>query len=421
MAQQLETEHAEEKDQPQHEPQDNEAQAPPTPRRSLATPVKILIGLVALALLVAGGLYWWSYRGSFENTDDAEIDGHIYPVSPRVGGRVTDVRADNNQQVTAGQILVQMDPTDYQVTLQRAQADVAQAEADARAAQSQVPIITSNTSSQTSTAGASVQEAAAGISVAQQQFEAAQARIREAEANAIKAQKDVERYRPLAEKQEISQQQFDQAQANARALAATVDTAKANAEAASRQIGQARARLSEAQAQQSATRSSPQQIAAERARAAAMQAAVGVQKASLEQARLNITYTSILAPVSGVVGQRNVQVGQQVQPGQALMSIIPMIDLWVTANFKETQLQKMRPGQRVTIKVDAAGREFRGHVDSFPGATGSKYSLLPPENATGNYVKVVQRLPVKIVFEPGEDSQHILRPGMSCEPKVEIK
>lgn len=430
MPQQVETEQKPDRREYQREEGDHgsnqppeEAPAPPPRKRHFfrGHPLRILGALIVLAAIIAGGLWYWSYSSSFESTDDAEVDAHIYPVSARIGGRVTGVYADNNQQVKQGQILVKLDPTDYEVAVRRAEADVQQAEADARAAQQQVPITTVNTSSQTSTAGASVEEATAGISVAQQQYEAAQARIREAQANATKAQKDVERYRPLAEKQEISQQQFDQAVANAAALQAAVDTARASADAASRQIAQARARLSQAEAQQTSTRSSRQQIAAQQARAAAEAAAAGVSRTALEQAQLNIKYTEIAAPVTGVVGQRSVQVGQQVQPGQALMSIVPLNEIWITANFKETQLRKMRPGQKAVVHVDATGKDYNGHVDSFPGATGSKYSLLPPENATGNYVKVVQRLPVKIVLEPGEDKEHLLRPGMSAEPKVEVK
>ncbi len=422
MAQEVETQ--ERPDQATAEQDDDHGHEKPVePKRSFLAghPFRILVALVVVAAIVIGGFFYWSYRSTFETTDDAEIDSHVYAVSSRIAGRVTDVKIDNNQPVAQGQVLVQLDPTDYQVGVQRAQADVAQAEADARAAQSQVPIMSNTTSSQISTAGASVEEASAGISVAQQQYEAALARVREAEANAVRAQKDVERYRPLAQKQEISQQQFDQAVANAQALSATVDTAKASADASQRQIGQAKARLSQAQAQQASTRSSPQQVAAERAKAASMAAAVGVQKALLEQAGLNVRYTTVTAPVAGVVGQRNVQAGQQVQAGQELMSIIPSNDLWITANFKETQLKKMRVGQKVNIHVDSTGRDYRGHVDSFPAATGSRYSLLPPENATGNYVKVVQRLPVKIVLEQGEDPEHLLRPGMSVEPKVQVK
>lgn len=384
-------------------------------------PIRIVIGVVVLAALIVGGIMWWQYASTYESTDDAQVDAHIYPVSPRVGGKVLAVKVDNNQQVQQGQVLVQLDPTDYDVALQRAQADVAQAEANTRAALTQVPITSTATTSQVSSAGAGVEEATVGISVAQQQSEAAQARVREAEANYTRAQKDVERYRPLAEKQEISRQQFDQAVAVADALKATVETAKANADAAARQVAQATARLSEARAQQASTASGPQLVAAQRARAASSQAAAAMSRATVEQARLNLNYTTIVAPVAGVVGKRSVEAGQQVQPGQELMSIVPLNEIWVTANFKETQLKNMHPGQPVTIHADATGRDYKGHVDSFPAATGARYSLLPPENATGNYVKVVQRLPVKILLEPGEDNDHLLRPGMSVEPKVRVK
>jgi membrane fusion protein, multidrug efflux system len=423
MAQDLETERMEEQYTKQRDHEDGgEALAPERPRSMLREhPLRVVIGVIVLAALIAGGIIWWQYASTYETTDDAQVDGHIYPVSSRIGGKVIAVKVDNNQQVQEGQVLVQLDPTDYEVAVQRAEADLSQAQANTQAALTQVPITSTATSSQISSAGAGVEEATAGISVAQQQYEAAQARVREAEANYIKAQKDVERYRPLAEKQEISRQQFDQAVATADALKAMVETAKANADAVARQVTQARARLSEARAQQASTASGPQLIAAQRARAASSQAAAGMSKAMLEQARLNLKYTTILAPVAGVVGKRSVETGQQVQPGQELLSIVPLNELWVTANFKETQLKNMRPGQHVTIHVDATGRDYSGHVDSFPGATGARYSLLPPENATGNFVKVVQRLPVKIMLEQGEDQEHLLRPGMSVEPKVRVK
>jgi membrane fusion protein (multidrug efflux system) len=428
MAQDLETERMQEqytKDQYTKESDRGDGRqklAPERPRSVLREhPVRVVIGVLVFIALIAGGIIWWQYASTYETTDDAQVDGHIYPVSSRVAGKVIAVKVDNNQQVQQGQVLVQLDPTDYQVAVQRAQADLSQAEANTLAALTQVPITSTATSSQVSSAGAGVEEAAAGISVAQQQYQAALARVREAEANYIKAQKDVERYRPLAEKQEISRQQFDQAVATADALKATVETAKANADATSRQVTQARARLSEARAQQASTASGPQLIAAQRARAASSQAAAAMSKATLDQTRLNLNYTTILAPVAGVVGKRSVEAGQQVQMGQELLSIVPLNEVWVTANFKETQLKNMRPGQPVTIHADATGRDYKGHVDSFPAATGARYSLLPPENATGNFVKVVQRLPVKIMLEQDEDREHLLRPGMSVEPKVRVK
>jgi membrane fusion protein, multidrug efflux system len=383
-------------------------------------PLATIVLLILAAGLAVGGSYLWTYLSSYESTDDAQVDGYIYPVSARINGRVTAVNVDVNQQVKQGQVLVQLDPTDYQVAVQRAQADLAQSDAAARAAATQIPMTTTTTSSQTSSAHAAVEEAQAGISMAEQQYEAAQARVREAQANHIKAQQDVERYRPLVGKQEISQQQFDQAVATADAMRATVDTAKANADAVSRQVTQAKAHLSQVQAQEAGTRSGPDEVAQMRARASSSQAGADMARATLEQQKLNLKYTTIDAQVDGVIGQRNVQVGQQVQPGQQLLSIVPLNDLWVTANYKETQLRNMRVGQRAQVHVDATDQTLEGQVDSFPGATGARYSLLPPENATGNYVKVVQRLPVKIVVKPNQNTQ-MLRPGMSIEAKVWVR
>ena len=423
MAQQVETEPRREERRPEIREQSERGAAEAPPRRSFFRRhrVALIAGAIMLVILVAGGLWLWAYLSSYESTDDAQIDGHIYPISARIGGRVTAVNADINQNVTAGQVLVQLDPKDYQVSLDRARANLAQAQADARAAQTEVPVTRTATTSQVSGATAGVQQAQAAIATAEQQHAAAQARIREAEANYVKAQKDVDRFRPLVEKQEISQQQYDQAVAAAAAMAAAVDTARANADAASRQVAEARARLVQAQAQEAATRSAPQQIAGTQARAASEQASAQASAAAVEQAALNLEYTRIVSPVSGVVGRRSAEVGQQVQPGQELMAVVPLDNLWVTANFKETQLKSMRVGQRATIHVDALGQDFKAHVDSFPGATGARFSMLPPENATGNFVKVVQRLPVKIVFEPGQDTGQRLRPGMSVEAKVWVE
>ena len=396
---------------------------PPPPRRSFFRrhPAAIGVGLVILIALAVGGVWLWNYLSSFESTDDAQIDGHIYPISPRVSGRVTAVNFDINQPVKAGEVLVQLDPTDFKVALEKSKADLAQAQADAQAASTQVPITTTATSSQTATAGAGVTEAEAAAAAAEGQYNAALARVREAQANYEKAQKDLERYRPLVAKQEISQQQFDQAAAQAAAMGATVDTARATAEAAARQIAEAKARVAQAEAQQTATRSSAQQIAGQRARAASSLANAQAETANVQAAQLNLGYTSIVSPIDGIIGRRSVEVGQQVQAGQELMSVVPLNDMWVTANYKETQLRSMRVGQSVTVHVDALDRDYKAHIDSFPGATGARFSLLPPENATGNYVKVVQRLPVKIVFDSGQDTKHRLRPGMSVETKVWLK
>ena len=263
--------------------------------------------------------------------------------------------------------------------------------------------------------------ARAGIQVAQQQYAAAQAQLQQAEANNTKSQNDLVRYKQLVDKQEISQQQFDQAVAAAKASAAGVEAAKATADAAQQQVTQAQGKLVQAQANWSNANTAPRQMQIIRARATSALAQAQRKKADLDQALLNLQYTKIVAPVNGIVGNRTVEVGQNVSPGQELMKVINLDDVWITANFKETQLRKMRVGQRVTVNIDANGRDYEGKVDSIAGASGARFSLLPPENATGNYVKVVQRIPVKIVLDPGSNKDHQLRPGMSGTPKVWIR
>jgi membrane fusion protein (multidrug efflux system) len=296
-------------------------------------------------------------------------------------------------------------------------------EAGSRATGLGVPLTSVNTSSLLSTAQAEVDNASAGLSGAQLQFAAAQASLREAEARDLKAQDDVERDRPLAAKDEIPRQQFTQALASQKATAAAVEAARAAAGAAEQAVGQARAHLAQAQASKQYADTRPEQISVQRSRAAAASAQVEQAAAALEQAQLNLQYTTIVAPVSGVVGRRSVQPGQYLSAGLELMSIVPLDtrNIWVTANFKETQLKAMRPGQAVTIAVDTYGRDYTGRVDSIAAATGARYSLLPPENATGNYVKVVQRIPVKILFDRGQDPEHVLRPGMSVVPTVKVR
>jgi membrane fusion protein (multidrug efflux system) len=383
----------------------------------------LVLAGIGLALLAAAGLWYWRST-MWESTDDAQIDGFIYPVSSRVTGHVTRVMVDDNQYVAAGTVLAQLDPKDYEVAIDIARATLATNEASAAALRTNVPITSTDTASQLSTTQASVLNANAGVAVAQRQFDAAQAALREAEANDLKAQDDVTRYKPLAAKDEVPQQQYTQALNSQRATAAAVEAARASAAAAEEAVTQARARLAQAQAQwRSAGGTRPGQIAAQRSRAQAADAEAQRAAAALHQAQLNLQYATVVAPVSGVVGQRSVQPGQNVSPGQQLMTIVPLDsqNIWVTANFKETQLKYMRPGQPATISVDAYGRKFQGRVLNIAAASGSRYSLLPPENATGNYVKVVQRIPVKIVFDQGQDSEHLLRPGMSVEPNVSIR
>jgi membrane fusion protein (multidrug efflux system) len=375
-----------------------------------------LIG--GLIVLVIVGFFVWRYLASYESTDDAQIDGHVNSISARVSGHVIKLNIQDNQYVEAGAVLVEIDPTDYQVAVERAQADYNDARAAADAASVDVPITSVNTTSQLSSADADVANAQAGIKAARQQFEAAKANLQQAQANDVKAQNDLVRYKQLVDKQEISQQQYDQAVAAARASAATVDAARANADAAQSQVVQAESKLVQAQATQRTAGTAPKQMAIIRSRAESAQAAALRKKADLDQALLNLQYTKIVAPVTGIVSDRTVEVGQNVQPGQELLKLIPLEDIWVTANFKETQLREMKAGQKADIYVDATGKTYKGHVDSIAGASGARFSLLPPENATGNYVKVVQRIPVKIVFEPGETKAHVLRPGMSVEPKV---
>ncbi len=377
--------------------------------------------IVVLVLLLIGLFFLWRYLTSYESTDDAQIDGHINSVSARVSGHVIKLNVDDNQYVEKGTVLVEIDPADYEVVVARARADYADAEAQAEAAGINVPITSISTSGQVTSAQANVANAQAGKAAASQQFAAAKAQTAEAEANNVKAQSDLLRYKQLVDKQEISQQQYDQAVAAATASAATVEAAHAAADAAEAQVAQAESRLQQANADLRTAQTAPQTMRVTRSRALSAKAAADRKLADLHQAQLNLQYTKVVAPVTGIVSNRTVEIGQNVQPGQEMMKIIPLEDIWVTANFKETQLRQMRAGLSSTISVDANGKKYKGHIDSIAGASGARFSLLPPENATGNYVKVVQRIPVKIVFEPGETKGHELRPGMSVVPKVWIR
>ncbi len=382
------------------------------------------VGLILSALVIVVAVFFlWRYFGSYESTDDAQIDGHVNSVSARVSGHVLKLNVQDNQYVEKGTVLVEIDPADYEVAVAQARAEYADAEAQATAAGINVPITNVSTSSQVSGAQAGVSMAKAGIAAARQQLEAANSQVVEAGANNTKAQNDLIRYKQLIDKQEISQQQYDQAVASAQAAAATVQAARAGADALAAQIEQAQDRLAQAAAELRTADTAPQTMRAMRARALSAEANADQKKAQLDQAELNLQYTKVIAAVSGAVSNRTVEVGQNVQPGQEMMKLIPLDegDLWVTADFKETQLRKMKPGLPADIAVDATGKTYKGHVDSIAGASGSRFSLLPPENATGNYVKVVQRIPVKIVFDPGETKGHELRPGMSAVPKVWIK
>jgi membrane fusion protein (multidrug efflux system) len=408
-----------------------EEETTPATRRSR---VPVIAG-IAVLVLVGIGVWIWLSSGK-ESTDDAQIDGHITQVATRVGGTVIKVAVKDNQLVEEGTVLAEIDPRDYQVAVDRARAELADAQATATATGTGVPIAEVSTRSDVRTATGGVEEAQAGVAMAESQVKAAQAqlvatqaRLREREATATKTARDVERLRPLLAKEEIPQQQFDAAVAAADSARAAADAAKSDIAAAEtavavaqHRIAQSKATAAQAQAGLQSARTGPQQLQVTKARAAGAEARVKQAQAALEQAELNLSRTTIKAPSAGVVSRKTIEVGQVVQAGQPLMALVTLADVWVVANFKETQLRDMRVGQRATIDVDAlGGREFKGHVDSLAAATGAKFSLLPPENATGNYVKVVQRVPVKIVFEPGQDSDHRLRPGMSVTPTVYTK
>jgi len=383
----------------------------------------LIIGLVLLLVIAAAYFYW---RSTFsEDTDDAQIDGNLYQISARVSGQVVKVDVDDNQTVQAGQLIAEIDPTDYQVALDQAQANLASAQADYAQATTNVPITEVSVGTSVATSGSDVKGSTDVVAQAEKQVEAATARVAQAKANAQKAQYDVDRYKPLVQKDVISKQQFDAAVAAAAGSKAAVAEAEANVLAQQNAVSVARQRLAQSQAQSSQSiKNGPGQIRVQQARAAAAAAAIQQAQTKVEQARLNLSYTQIKAPVAGIVNKKNVQVGANLAAGQDLMTIIPLTDLWVTANFKETQLTHMRTGQEVTIKVDAYGdRKFSGKVTQVGGATGSMLSLFPPENATGNYVKVVQRIPVRIDFTnlQKEDADYVLRPGLSTVPVVAVK
>jgi membrane fusion protein, multidrug efflux system len=376
--------------------------------------------VVAALVVVVGGVLLWRYLSGYESTDDAQVDAHLYPVSARISGYVVKVNVDDNQYVQKGAVLVEIDPKDYDVAVAKAQADLASAEATAQALNITVPITSVSTSSQLRFSTSDVENANAGIVAAGKQLTAAQAQLEQAQANDIKAQDDLRRYKTLVDKGEVASQIYDQAVASAKSGTASVAAAQAIVEAAQQTVIQSRNKLEQAQANQRSAETGPQQVSSSRARASAALADVKQKQAALESAQLDLSYTKIVAPVSGEV-TKTVVVGLNVQPGQQLLTVVPLDEVWVTANFKETQLKRMQIGQKAEIQVDSNGRTFKGHVDSIAGATGPLFSLLPPENATGNYVKIVQRIPVKIVLEPGENKDHQLRPGMNVVPDVYLR
>jgi membrane fusion protein (multidrug efflux system) len=394
-----------------------------------------IIVIIVLLVLISGGYMFWLHLEKFETTDDAQVDGQIYAISSRINGHVIDVKVDDEQEVKAGDVLVVLDPKDYEVAVAKARADLADAVATYQSNRSDVPITSTNTKSTLTTANSARLDASAGVSGAERQLGAARARqataqanVRVAQANLTKATQDVERYKQLVSKDEISKQQYDQAVAAMDAAHATLDAQTAqvneaaqNIQVAEKNIEQAQTRVEQANAQIESALTGPQQVKVTEAKAQSAAAKVDEQRALLDQAELNLKYTTIIAPIDGIVGKKNVAVGQNTSPGQELMAVVPLDNLWITANFKETQLQKMRVGQTVKIKVDAYDREYTGKIQRIAGASGARFSLLPPENATGNYVKVVQRIPVRIALDPGQNGDHLLREGMSVTPVVQLQ
>ena len=397
--------------------------------------IKWVVLPLVLLMAAVGAHTYFNYASERESTDDAQIDGHIYPVSSRIDGTLLEVLAENNQVVQPGTILARIDPSYYDATLAKARGELAAASATEMESRQHIRVAQTGTTAELSGAEATIAAQNAKIATAQREVEAAterlataRVRVREAEANAQRAAADLNRMKPLAAKQEISRLQFDAYSATEASNAAALDAAKSHVREAEQAIRVAetkrdeeRAHLPEIRARVEGARTGPQQVAALQAGAASSAGKVLEKQAELRQAELNLDYTILRAPVGGMVSQRSMEKGQTVNRGQPLVSIVPLDDVWVTANFKESQLAKMRPGQPVTVSVDAYGREYKGHVDSIAAATGARFSLLPPENATGNYVKVVQRIPVKIVLEKGQNQDHLLRPGMSVMPVVLTK
>lgn len=405
-----------------------------SPRRA-RTLGRILVPLLIVAVLGVAGYYVWRHFNTYETTDDAQVDGHVNAISTRISGNVVEVLATDEKYVKAGDVLVRIDPKDYEAALAKAEADLADAEAALETSRIDIPITNINTASQLKTANSGRVDSMAFLSGAERQLAAAQARletahaqVREAQANLIKANDDVRRYKLLVDKDEIARQQYDTAVSAADAAQAALDARTAAAREAEQNIvvaqsavDQAKARIVQADASIDSAMTAPRQVAASETRAKSALAQVAQRRALVQQAKLNLSYCTVVAPVTGIIGKKTVELGENVSPGEQLMAVVPLDDVWITANFKETQLSRMNPGQRVRFSVDAYDKEYTGRVEAIGGASGSRFSLLPPENATGNYVKVVQRVPVRIDLDPGQNDDHRLRPGLSVDPRVYVE
>jgi membrane fusion protein (multidrug efflux system) len=385
---------------------------------------RILIISSAMVVAIAGGYFAWNaFR--YEDTDDAQIDGHVMQLSTRINGQIKDVYVVEGQLVHAGDVLVAVDSQDYRIAEMQAQANLSDAQATAASSHWKVPITSVTVQSNLDSAKTAVLNAEAAVRVSEQNYESAKAALVQAQANAAKSDADLQRATQLIAKEDISRLQYDQAVATATANGAAVVSAQAGVHAAEQAVQQAQGKLLQARNDLQTAETAPQQISLTRANAQAADAQVWQREAQLAQAEMNLSYTVILSPVTGIVGKRSVEMGQNVSIGQELVDVVPLNDVWVTANFKETQLAHMRPGQPVEVKVDAYGRRWKGRVTNLGGGTGSVFSLLPPENATGNYVKVVQRVPVRIDFDRTVGQQFnaeaLLKPGLSVEPEVRVR
>jgi membrane fusion protein, multidrug efflux system len=387
--------------------------------------MKIMIISAAAVLIILAAAYFIRNALLYEDTDDAQVDGHVMPLSARVNGHISHVGVVEGQLVHEGDVLVTIDQQDYDIAAKQAQANLADALATSASSHWNVPIATATAWSGLDSARAAVRNAEAGVSGAEQNLEAAKAALVQAQANAERSDADLRRYAQLVAKEDVSRQQYDQASAAAKANRAAVDSATAGVQSGAHALSQAEGKLLQAKADLRNAETAPQQVSLTRAKAEATDAQVLQRRAQFAQAELNLSYTVIRSPVTGIVGKKSAEVGQNVSIGQELVEVVPLDDIWVTANFKETQLEHMRPGQSVEIKVDAYGRKWKGHVTNLGGGTGSVFSLLPPENATGNYVKVVQRVPVRIDFERSStqdfNADGLLKPGLSVEPDVRVK
>jgi membrane fusion protein (multidrug efflux system) len=380
----------------------------------------LIFFLVLIALAVAGLLYWLHAR-EFESTDDAQVDAHLNPISSRIDGTITRVYVEDNQMVKSGDPLVDLDPRDYQVALDQALAQFAQAQSAVIAQEPNVPITQVESSTNITTGEAEVANTQAALAAAERDRESAAAKLAESEATNSRAQADLSRYKLLIAKEEVSQQEYDQIASAAKAQAATVMANQAALQSAEKTMDQRRAQLAEARSKlEQYRRNAPRQIAIQQATVKSNRASAQSASAQVQQAKLKLSYTHIVAPVQGIVMRRSAEVGAHITAGQQLLQIAQIGDLWVTANFKETQLRNIRSGQPATIHVDSLKHDFEGTVENIGGSTGAVASVLPPENATGNFVKVVQRIPVRIRFKPNQAGLERLRPGMSVEPEIRI-